>query len=69
MGVGQGLPLHLWTDEQFAEIGDTCGGIVDVNPRLGNLDLQWVNLKLHPCNPGQIPKVLELNNGESFFRW
>lgn len=61
----RGLPLHMWMDEFFAVLGDACGGNANINPRSSNHeDLWWVRLKIHPYNPGEIPKIVEDNDKE-----
>lgn len=54
----KGLALTPLDFQRFVEIGELCGGVADVDPCLSNLeDLQWVRLKLRPCDPGSIHRV------------
>lgn len=64
----RGLPLQLWTNEKFAELGNMCGGIADIDLKSSNLeDPRWVRLKLRPCMPKLIPKIVKVNDGKAFY--
>lgn len=57
----EGLPLNAWNNKTLREIGDACGGLLEISVEASNLSfLFYDKIKVQGYSSGLIPPILEL---------
>ncbi|KAM1811352.1 hypothetical protein ACFX11_028259 [Malus domestica] len=65
----EGLPPHLWTSDFFHEIGDACGGLVEIDRKTADFEfLLEAKIRIKQNNTGFIPEFVEVADGDFVVR-
>ncbi|KAM2375726.1 hypothetical protein ACFXTH_044450 [Malus domestica] len=65
----EGLPPHLWTSDFFHEIGDACGGLVEIDRKTADFEfLLEAMIRIKQNNTGFIPEFVEVADGDLVVR-
>ncbi|KAM1796220.1 hypothetical protein ACFX11_036482 [Malus domestica] len=65
----EGLPPHLWTNDFFHEIGDACGGLVEIDRKTADFEfLLEAKIRIKQNNTGFIPEFVEVADGDFVVR-
>lgn len=59
------LPIHLWCCIVFTDIGDICGGFVEIDDNWGG---SWEYVCIRITERGQVPSVVEVDSGKDLYR-
>ncbi|KAF8406826.1 hypothetical protein HHK36_005947 [Tetracentron sinense] len=59
--VLKGVPFHLWVESVFSQIGQICGGLVEIHPDTKNFyDLAAAKIRVHG-DVRSIPRLIPVN--------
>ncbi|KAK9922041.1 hypothetical protein M0R45_030524 [Rubus argutus] len=64
----KGLPLSWWSSKFFKQIGDICGGLIEVDKRTKNFkSLYEARIKVRENESGFLPEWVKLTEGEQSY--